>query len=475
MTFWIASALIAVLGALWIAKPLLRARIMEMNDSEGAISVFRDQLDEVERDHQAGLISAEERHAAQREIEARTLAAARNLDGGVSISKRAPAAAATVAVLAAGFALGGYALVGADGAPDQPLVARKTELLERRAAKGDLNARIALMIQRTEANPERFEDWWTLAVSYASIGDNAAAVEAYRHAAALEPGSPGVQAAYGEAMVLANGNKVPKAARIIFETVLRETPDPRARYYVALAKAQAQEFEAALSDWVALKQESRPEAPWLPLVRRDIVNMVRFLEWDLLTVMPDATDAEIAAAGGASDDEVNTARIAELERKLAGDPMTWEAWLELAERQAHAGENDLAAEALTVGAAHFAGAPFIRAKFDQTARALGLDIRGTANSSGVKGPTAEDVATVTALPKADQEEMIKGMVAGLAAELAEAPDNPDKWIMLVRSYSVLGEQEKAVKAYEAAKAHFEGKEDVLTRLSAEAGAAIDLP
>ena len=33
------------------------------------------------------------------------------------------------------------------------------------------------------------------------------------------------------------------------------------------------------------------------LLRRDIVNMVRFLEWDLATVLPDATPAEFAAAG----------------------------------------------------------------------------------------------------------------------------------------------------------------------------------
>lgn len=481
MTFWIVAPLVAALAALWIAAPLLRNRVMEMNDSEGAISVFRDQLDEVERDHAAGLISAEERDAAQREIESRTLTAARQIDGGVTISRRAPLAAAVLTVLAAGVALGGYVALGADGAPDRPLAARETELLERRAGSGDLNARIALMIERTKDNPESFEDWWTLAVSYASIGNDAASVDAYRRAAELAPGEAGVQAAYAEAMVLANGNKVPRAARIIFETVLRDTPDPRARYYVALAKAQSQEFEAALSDWVALKEESSPQAPWMPLVRRDIVNMARFLEWDLLTVMPDATEAEIAAAGGASDDEVNTARIAELRTKLGEDPMIWEAWLELAERQARAGENDLAAEALTLGAAHFAAAPFIQQKFDETARALGMDIRDPAPAAatppddGVSGPTAEDVANITALPQADQDEMIDGMVAGLAAELAENPDSPDKWIMLVRSYSVLGDLEKAGIAYEQARTHFAGNEDILARLSAEAGSAIGAP
>ena len=398
MTFWLAALALAFVGALWIAWPFLRKGQIEMDDADGAISVFRDQLDELDRDLAAGLISVDERDAAAQEIERRTLAAARQIDGGFSRSDRAPLAAIGLAVVATALALGGYVLVGEPGEPDQPLAARKSEILERRASSGDMTARIQLLIQRTEDNPESFEDWWTLATSYASIGDDASAAEAYRHAAELEPDEPGVQAAYGEAMVLANGNKVPVAARIIFETVLREVPDPRARYYLALAKAQAQDFEGALSGWVALKQDSSPDAPYMPLVRRDIVNMVRFLKWDLREVMPDATEAEIAAAGGATAGEVEEARIAELEAQLSEDPLDHAAWIELATRLAQSGENDKAAGVLTQGAAHFAGAPFVQRKFDEAARALGMDVydpgaeadAGTGASS-VAGPTAEDI------------------------------------------------------------------------------------
>lgn len=464
--FWLAATCLALVGAAWIARPFLREGRVEMDDSDGAISVFRDQLDELDRDLAAGLISADERDAAAQEIERRTLNAARRLDGGFTRSHRAPVVAVTLAAAAAAVALGGYALVGQPGHPDQPLAARKTEILERRAATGDVNARIQLLIERTRDNPEDFEDWWTLAVSYASIGNDAASVEAYRHAAELEPDEPGVQAAYAEAMVLANGNKVPAPARIIFETVLRKTPDPRARYYVALAKAQAQEFEAALDAWVALAADSSPNAPWMPLVRRDIGNMVRFLDYELTDYLPDATEAEVAAAGGASTDEVAATRIAELENALSTDPMDHEAWIELATRLAQSGDNDASAKALTQGAAHFAAAPFVQKKFDEAARALGMDIFGSAaEEDRVANPSAEDIATISALPQADQDDMIAGMVAGLAAELEEEPDNPDKWIMLVRSYTVLGEREKAEAAYNAARAHFADDGPVLDMLS----------
>jgi len=466
--FWFAAVSIVLVGAFWIAWPFLREGRVEMNDSDGAISVFRDQLDEIERDLATGLITEDERDASAQEIERRTLAAARRMDSGFSLSHRTPVLALGLAAVAAALALGGYAMFGQPGHPDQPLAARKTEVLEGLAATGDVNARIQLLIERTEANPKNFEDWWTLAVSYASIGNDAASVEPYRHAAELEPDEPGVQAAYAEAMVLANGNKVPVPARIIFETVLRETPDPRARYYVALAKAQAQEFDAALAGWVALMADSPPDAPWMTLVRRDIVNMVRFLNYDLTDYLPDASEAEIAAAGGASSGEVAATRIAELEAQLSADPMDYAAWIELATRLAQSGDNDKAATVLTQGGAHFAAAPFVQQKFDAAARELGMDIYEpdpAPDLDAVANPTAEDIATISALPQAEQDDMIDGMVAGLAAELEEEPDNLEKWIMLVRSYAVLGQMEKAEEAYAMAQAHFAEKPDILDVLS----------
>ncbi|MCI2399644.1 c-type cytochrome biogenesis protein CcmI [Aliiroseovarius subalbicans] len=467
--FWIISVGVAIVAALWITLPFLRKGAVEMNDSDGAISVFRDQLDELDRDLAAGLINEDQRDAAAQEIERRTLSAARHLDAGFTRSQRAPAVALGLAGLAAVVALGGYAWVGAPGVPDQPLAARKTELLEQRAAQGDANARIALMIARTEENPQSFEDWWTLAVSYSSLGNHASAVDAYRQAAELAPDEPGVQAAYAEAMVQANGNKVPQMARIIFENVMLETADPRARYYVALSKAQEQDFDGALASWVALKNDSPEGASWLPMVRRDIVNMVRFLKRDLADYLPDATQAEIAAAGGAPASEIDATRIAELEAQLSTDPLDHSAWIELATRLAQSGDNEKAATVLTQGAAHFAAAPFVQQKFDEAAQNLGMDILepepDQISRGGVANPSAEDVANISALPQAEQDDMISGMVAGLAAELEESPENPEKWVMLVRSYSVLGDPDRAKAAYDQAKALFAGNGPVLDMMS----------
>ncbi len=469
MIVWAAATLIALLAGLWIARPFLRRGTMEMDAADSTISIYRDQIAEIERDREAGLISPAECDAARGEIERRALAAARTLDQGFFMGHRSVPAALGISGLCLAAALGTYALLGTPQAPDQPLAARRSEMLTQGAASGNIASSIQLLIDASEADPEDLETWWLLAKSHAQVGDHTAAAEAYRRAAELSQNDPEILSAYGEEMTLANGNKVPPAARIVFEQVLAEHPDPRARYYVALAKAQSQDFEGAIHDWAALLSDSPPGAGWEPMVRRDIVNMARFLEVDLLGYLPDATAEEIAAAGGSAPAD-SGARIAELETALKADPADYKAWIELAQLRAAVGNAEEALAALQAGRDHFRAAPFVLQKFDETARALGLDMLD--RGPGVSGPDAEQVATISALSQQEQDEMIDGMVAGLAAKLEENPENLDGWVMLVRSYANLGRMEKARAAYEAALAQYAGREAALAALRDGAGAVL---
>lgn len=463
MTIWIILALSAAAAALWIAWPFLRARSYELSGSEGAISVYRDQMDEVERDRDAGLISEAECAAALAEIERRALSAAREIDQGLVVSTRATSVALSVALFSAAAVLGIYAVLGTPEAPDQPLAERNSERLIQQANAGDINARIKLLIDRTKENPDSFEDWWTLAQSYAMIGDHASSADAYRHAANLAGDRPVVLSAYAEAMTLANGNKVPNAARVIFEQLIGDTGDPRARYYVALAKAQAQDFQGAIEDWAALARDSTPDAPWMPLVRRDIVNMARFLKADVTAFLPDATPDEIAVAGGSgllppSDEGGDPAE------RVAEDPTDFKGWMALVRQLTAEGDSEAAAQALERARSHFAGAPFVLQKFAELERELGLDLL----AADARGPTREDMAAAAEMTQEERDDMVAGMVAGLAARLEEQPNDLDGWVMLVRSYSVMGEKEKARAAYETALTHFDNDQrakDILRELS----------
>jgi cytochrome c-type biogenesis protein CcmH len=60
--------------------------------------------------------------------------------------------------------------------------------------------------------------------------------------------------------------------------------------------------------------------------------------------------------------------------------------------------------------------------------------------------------------------MIAGMVEGLAARLAQSPDDPDGWVRLVRAYAVLGETAKRDTALATATARFKDQPKVLSAL-----------
>jgi cytochrome c-type biogenesis protein CcmH len=66
------------------------------------------------------------------------------------------------------------------------------------------------------------------------------------------------------------------------------------------------------------------------------------------------------------------------------------------------------------------------------------------------------------------------MVSRLAGRLAKAPDDLDGWLMLVRSYTVLGRHDDARGALDSARRHFSGNEEAAMKLDA-AAVELDLP
>ncbi|TRD11962.1 tetratricopeptide repeat protein [Erythrobacter insulae] len=71
---------------------------------------------------------------------------------------------------------------------------------------------------------------------------------------------------------------------------------------------------------------------------------------------------------------------------------------------------------------------------------------------GLRGPSEAELAAAGAIPPGEQRTMAEGMVAQLEARLQSEPQNPDGWVMLMRSRMTLGEPGKAKAALSAAVA-----------------------
>lgn len=77
---------------------------------------------------------------------------------------------------------------------------------------------------------------------------------------------------------------------------------------------------------------------------------------------------------------------------------------------------------------------------------------GEAASSSVGGPSAEQIAAAQSLSAEEQQAQIEGMVAMAEQKLKDDPFNLDRWVMVMRSHSMLGNPAKAKATLEAAVA-----------------------
>lgn len=99
---------------------------------------------------------------------------------------------------------------------------------------------------------------------------------------------------------------------------------------------------------------------------------------------------------------------------------------------------------------------------------------GQVAAGAIPGPSSAEIKAASALPKGQQEAMIRGMVDGLEAKLAKNPGNVDGWIMLLRSRMQLGEPGKAAKSLQQGLAVFRNDQGAARKLR-EAASAIAVP
>src|SRR5262249_46109432 len=127
MTLWFVLALMTGAAMVAVVWPLLRKGDNARSGSD--LAVYRDQLDEIRRDHAAGRIGASEAEAAQVEVSRGLLAAA---DAEAEIRRALPAAAgsrqravAFVALVVVSFGVASvYLSLGSPSLPGQPLASR---------------------------------------------------------------------------------------------------------------------------------------------------------------------------------------------------------------------------------------------------------------------------------------------------------------------------------------------------------------
>jgi cytochrome c-type biogenesis protein CcmH len=141
--------------------------------------------------------------------------------------------------------------------------------LATRAAQGlsvhNVGGLVPYLIARVRQQPGDLQAWIFLARAYVTVGDNNDAAKAYGRAVTVarlaHKEDPDLDAAYGEALVAAEG-QVSDDAMEAFSNALKLDPkNPPAQYYLGQAKAERGDKQGALAQWQNLLAEVPANAP----------------------------------------------------------------------------------------------------------------------------------------------------------------------------------------------------------------------
>ncbi|MBU1376061.1 MAG: c-type cytochrome biogenesis protein CcmI [Alphaproteobacteria bacterium] len=390
---WMILTLMTVLAAVGLAIPLVRRRDAARAQRADAVTVLKDQLGEIETQAASGSLPQPEADALKSDLKRRVLAEGRQPEAAARpLSERTLLIAglgivAVVTLAGTGLYLkigrpdvpGISALKGGAPAPGGP-ASMATDAEGH--PQGEVGAMIAQLEAQMQQRPDNAEGWRMLGWSYMQTGRNAEAAGAYGKAAALDPKNAEYLSAQGEATVLAADGSVTSAAEDVFKRAVAADPgDPRARYYLAVAKDQRGDQEGAMNDWITLLKSAPPNAPWAPEVRTFVEKVAAERKIDLSGRLPPMQTAQAPMA-----------------------PPT--------------------------GAPPMGAAP--------------------------RGPNQQQMADAQNMSDGDRQQMIQGMVSGLAERLKQNPKDRAGWERLIRARMVLGQTQQAAADYRDATRAFAG-------------------
>lgn len=202
IVFWLTGAALAVVVLALVLRPLVANRAGgAVSRSAANVSIYRDQLRELEADLAAGTLAQADYDRARAELEKRLLEDVREQPAAPAARPAGRFAALATVTAIPLVALGVYFAVGSPSAivrqPEAPHVsAQQVEaMIDRLAAK-------------LRENPDDIDGWKLLGRSYAALSRFDQAAEAFAKATARAPRDPDLLADFADVLAMARGQKL---------------------------------------------------------------------------------------------------------------------------------------------------------------------------------------------------------------------------------------------------------------------------
>ena len=355
---WILGALACFIFIGLIARSIVTPRDLDSGVASKDLLIYKDQLVEVEKDLEKGVLSKSESDAARIEVSRRILLADKRSKlekQTVSISQnhnKLITFIILIFILAGSFSI--YAFLGNPSLPDMPLQARLAEIKENRSqrisqeeaellvpdeiieAPSDYLALVSKLRIAMKERPNDIQGLRLLALHEFRLGKYRSARKAHLKIINVlgETATAKDLIDFAEVMIVATNGYVSPEAEFILRRGLEMKPnDGRARYYSGLSMAQSGRPDVTLRLWENLLNEGPDDAPWIPLIKEQIVDVARLVGVNLAQdQLPRPTSEQINSAETMSDvdrKEMIQGMVSSLSNRLANEGGTVNEWARL--------------------------------------------------------------------------------------------------------------------------------------------------
>lgn len=375
--FWIVTIATTIAVVAFLVLPLTRKSKGDAQPKRADfdLTVYKDQLTEVDRDLDRGVLNESQALAVRTEIERRMLAAAGEDDGtapSATTAQNGRMSGALMVVLLAAIPLGAFAMyysLGNPGMGDRPFadrVASKNQpvnLAERDAQLGAMIKDIEARLKKEPNNPRNLN---VLGQAYEMLGDRDSAIGAYKRLVVASDRHPEALIVLAEALFADAGEIVTPDVLALFRESKSKDPDnPMAYYYLALERQQKGDPQGAIDEFVGLLSVSPSNGPWVAEIQKNMETLANEIDVEVPVVKmlapmdetptpaptpnaPGPTAGQVQDAQSMSAEEQQTmirSMVARLAGKLKDNPDDLTGWKRLAQAYRVLGDQAGVAEA----------------------------------------------------------------------------------------------------------------------------------
>ncbi|USG61645.1 c-type cytochrome biogenesis protein CcmI [Sneathiella marina] len=332
MIWFVVGVILAVSVGILI-WPFTKKGLVSVSRTDGGLQVYEQQLNELRRDVDQGIMGTEEAESLAIEIKRRMLRVDQHKDpknaGGSQTNRLIMIGLVLCVPLASLFI---YFDLGSPDNPSQPLASRDIEAEKAAFAGDNIDQLIETLIDRLKSQPDNLDGWILLARSLSRSERYKEAAETFLQATALAPNDPDLYVGAGENFYFhAEGVVDADAENAFLKARDLDASHPGARYYLAVLQAQRGNVKEALDSWIDLFKQSPADAPFMTILERRIrdaagktgmeIGTLFDSKSDLMTTGPSEEDIAAAADMSADDRQAMiTSMVDRLSTRMAEAP-----------------------------------------------------------------------------------------------------------------------------------------------------------